>query len=185
MRKSFFVLTCCFVLGKTPFLFAQQDSAVKATLPLLEFLFSERDTALLWKAEEKETVTYFIQQYRWGKWVQIGAQLSKDGLGIHEYSFKPNVHSGQNQFRISTGDRISRPLLVNGYEEIRDISGRVCNWGFYRFNRETLYEIWDESGHLVKSGRAKEVDLSQGLPKGIFYFNYDNKTTEFINNRAR
>jgi hypothetical protein len=43
------------------------------------------------------------------------------------------------------------------------------------FTAETLYEIYDSYGNIVKKGFGKTVDVSN-LPKGIYYINYDNST---------
>ena len=47
------------------------------------------------------------------------------------------------------------------------------------FSDETLYEIYDQYGNVVKKGFGKMVDCGN-LSKGVYYLNYDNKTAEFI-----
>jgi hypothetical protein len=42
-----------------------------------------------------------------------------------------------------------------------------------------MYEVYNEYGNIVKKGVGHEVDISN-LTKGTYYFNYDNKTDEFI-----
>ena len=44
---------------------------------------------------------------------------------------------------------------------------------------ETMFEIYDQFGNIVKKGFASTVDASN-LAKGAYYLNYDNKMGEFI-----
>ena len=44
---------------------------------------------------------------------------------------------------------------------------------------ETMFEIYDQFGNIVKRGFANSVDASN-LAKGAYYLNYDNKMGEFI-----
>ncbi len=44
---------------------------------------------------------------------------------------------------------------------------------------ETMYEIYDQYGNIVKKGYGSKIDVSN-LPKGGYFLNYDNKMGEFI-----
>ena len=44
---------------------------------------------------------------------------------------------------------------------------------------ETMYEIYDQYGNVVKRGFGSSVDASN-LAKGGYFLNYDNKMGEFI-----
>ena len=41
----------------------------------------------------------------------------------------------------------------------------------------TLYEIYDQYGNIVKRGYGNSIDVST-LKKDMYYLNYDNKTGE-------
>ena len=43
------------------------------------------------------------------------------------------------------------------------------------FTAETMYEIFDMYGNIVKKGFGSKVDVGN-LKKGAYYINYDNKT---------
>lgn len=47
------------------------------------------------------------------------------------------------------------------------------------FTSETLFEVYDSYGNIVKKGFGEKVDVSN-LKKGIYYLNYDNKTDTFV-----
>jgi hypothetical protein len=44
---------------------------------------------------------------------------------------------------------------------------------------ETMFEIYDQYGNIVKRGYGNKIDCSN-LPKGGYFLNYDNKMGEFI-----
>jgi hypothetical protein len=44
---------------------------------------------------------------------------------------------------------------------------------------ETMYEIYDQYGNIVKKGFGSKLDVSN-LPKGAYFLNYDNKMGEFV-----
>ena len=46
------------------------------------------------------------------------------------------------------------------------------------FTGETLYEIYDYYGTIVKKGYGKQIDVSS-LVKGGYYLCYDNEVVEF------
>jgi hypothetical protein len=43
---------------------------------------------------------------------------------------------------------------------------------------ETMYEIYDQYGNIVKKGFGTKVDVSN-LPKGAYFINFDNSMGEF------
>ena len=50
------------------------------------------------------------------------------------------------------------------------------------FSNETLYEIYDTYGNLVKKGFGKAIDIVN-LKKGLYYVNYDSSTGDVINKK--
>ena len=50
------------------------------------------------------------------------------------------------------------------------------------FTSETLYEIYDTYGNLVKKGFGKNIGVTN-LKKGLYYINYDSKTGEVVNKK--
>jgi hypothetical protein len=45
------------------------------------------------------------------------------------------------------------------------------------FSGNTLYEIYDQYGNIVKRGYANRVEVAS-LKKDLYYLNYDNKMGE-------
>ncbi|TND10373.1 MAG: hypothetical protein FD123_15 [Bacteroidetes bacterium] len=143
------------------------------------------DYILKWQTRnESGKLTYIVEQFRWNKWVKVG-EVDGTGLGgPNDYSFKVVPHSGQNQFRVKQVDYTGQPRVsraapytsptpeikfepVKADKEITFIGG------------ETMYEIYDQFGNIVKKGFGGKIDLN-GLARGGYFLNYDNKTGEFF-----
>lgn len=144
----------------------------------------EPDGTLKWTTvKETGKLTFFIEQFRWNKWVKIG---EVEGNGISEensYLFKITPHSGENQFRVKQVDYTSQPRyskpakFQSSSPAVEPINPRVKE--SLEFTGETMYEIYDKFGNIVKKGYGQKVDLAS-LSKDVYYLNYDNKTTEII-----
>ena len=93
------------------------------------------------------------------------------------------MHSGENQLRVKQVDytsqpRYSKPVkFVSPIPEVTYSPVKVTK--DITFSKETLYEIYDQYGNVVKKGFGNSVDCVN-LAKGVYYLNYDNKTAEFI-----
>jgi len=145
----------------------------------------EGDGTLKWNTKnETGKLPFIIEQYRWNKWVKVG---EADGKGIGDnngYIFKiTTLYSGENQIRIKQVDytsqpRYSKPVkFVSTLPEVTFTPVKVSK--DITFSYETLYEIYDQYGNVVKKGFGKSVDC-WNLQKGVYYLNYDSKTAEFI-----
>ncbi|GAB4377547.1 MAG: hypothetical protein Kow0075_06220 [Salibacteraceae bacterium] len=143
------------------------------------------DGTLKWSTtDEAGVLTFIIEQYRWNKWVYVGEVEGKGRTGkVNEYSFKITPHSGENKFRVKQVDYTGIPR----YSPVATFQSNDPPVTFsptkvedkIEFSRETMYEIYDIHGNIVKKGFAKQVDVSN-LKKGLYYLNYDNSTSEFM-----
>ena len=50
------------------------------------------------------------------------------------------------------------------------------------FSENTLYEIFDTYGNLVKKGYGQSINV-ENLEKGLYYVNYDAKTGEVVSKK--
>lgn len=132
---------------------------------------------------ETGKLTFIVEQFRWNKWVNVGEFEGKGTAGPNDYSFKITPHSGENQFRVKQVDYTGKPR----YSTIAKYRSTMPEVTFspikvskeITFSSETMFEIYDSYGNIVKKGYASMVDVSN-LPKGIYYINYDNKTDQFV-----
>jgi len=153
---------------------------------------ADKDGTFKWSTKsETGKLTFVIEQFRWNKWVKVG---EVDGVGTptsNEYSFKIAPHSGKNQLRVRQTDFSGQPRMskaVDFTSEIpeidfgplktsKDISFFIKGTPEKAF--ETMYEIYDQYGNIVKKGFGSKVDVSN-LPKGGYFLNFDNRMGEFV-----
>lgn len=160
----------------------------KSTFEIVSMSVSP-DMTFKWTTKgETGKLPYIIEQFRWSKWVKVG---EVDGIGTpgeNAYSFKVSPHSGKNQFRVKQVDYTGQPKLsktidyVSSSPEITFSPAKVSKEISFLAGStptETMYEIYDQYGNIVKRGFASTVDAAN-LPKGAYYLNYDNKMGEFI-----
>ena len=126
---------------------------------------ADKDGTFKWSTKsETGKLTFIIEQFRWNKWVKVG---EVDGVGTptsNEYSFKIAPHSGKNQLRVRQTDYSGLPRLSKAADfisEVPDIdyaplkTSKDINFfvkGKEDKSMETMYEIYDQYGNIVKKG---------------------------------
>ncbi|RME17980.1 MAG: hypothetical protein D6799_03400 [Bacteroidetes bacterium] len=137
---------------------------------------------------ETGKLTFVIEQYRWNKWVKVGEVEGVGTPGTNNYEFKLQLHSGKNTVRVRQTDYTGQPRVSKPVEVISDLPevtfGPMKAKTDIQFMAndkpaETMYEIYDQYGNIVKKGYGSKVDVSN-LPKGGYFLNYDNKMGEFV-----
>lgn len=150
---------------------------------------TEKDGLLKWSAKlESGKLTYVVEQFRWNKWVKVGEVEGDGATSVNDYSFKVTPHSGKNLIRVRQTDYTGKPRLSKPVDFISDVANivfspikasKTINFSFSDKPIETMYEIYDQFGNIVKRGFGSTVDISN-LLKGGYFLNYDNKMGEFI-----
>lgn len=130
---------------------------------------------------ELNKLTYTIEQFRWNKWIKVGEVDGIGGMQENAYSFQTQPHSGKNKFRVkqvaSGKPRISQAVDF----EVPDLGVKIVshsvNGNLLQFNKETMFELYDQDGNIVRKGTGKSIDM-KGLKRGHYYINYDNEMGE-------
>ncbi len=144
---------------------------------------------LTWKTtNERGKLPFFVEQYRWNKWVQVGEVQGKGTSGSNAYEFQVAPHSGENTVRVVQVDHSgtkrsskevkftsSVPAIEKNPVKVKD----VINFTAGGKPIETKYEIYDAYGNIVKKGVGTSVPCGN-LLKGAYYINFDNKTEKFF-----
>lgn len=164
----------------------------KSTFQVVEMSVDKEGT-LKWETKsEMGKLTYVIEQFRWNKWMKIGEVEGVGTPGNNEYSFKIAPHSGKNMLRVRQTDFTGQPRVsqmidfTSNAPEVEFAPAKLSKEKEITFSQkgkagsstETLFEIYDQYGNVVKKGFGAKVDVSN-LQKGNYYINYDNKMGEF------
>jgi len=141
------------------------------------------DGKFVWTAtNETGELPYIVEQKRWNKWIKVGEVMGIGKPGEHTYSFQVTTHSGENTFRVKQVDLTKKSRYSPAVRHM-DPRQTPVTWGptkpkdVITFSSNTLYEVYDQYGNIVKRGYAATVDVS-GLKKDQYYLNYDNKMGE-------
>ena len=171
--------------GCTPKVLNPEVLNPKSTFKIVKISVNRNGTLNWTTTGEKGKLPFFIQQFRWKKWINIAAVNGKGTPGLNNYSVKVSTHSGVNKFRVKQVDYTKRPRY-SPEATFRNLappvtfspgSGKKASTKI-TFSQETKYEIYDYYGRLVLKGTAKIADITK-LKKGSYFLNYDNQTDTF------
>ncbi|HYG50440.1 MAG TPA: hypothetical protein VD905_06035 [Flavobacteriales bacterium] len=132
---------------------------------------------------EMEKLMFAIEQFRWNKWIRVGEVSGQGKSEGAVYTHKLKLHSGLNTVRVKQIDYFgksspSAPVEVKSNSpEILFLSPATVT-ATIELSDESLYEIYDEYGNIIRHESAKDIDVSK-LKKGTYYLNYDNTTKRF------
>jgi hypothetical protein len=133
---------------------------------------------------ESSKLPFYVQQYRWGRWVNVASVEGKGGPGKQNYSVKVYPHHGENKFRIYQNDHLHRTITSDEktYEIAKDsvvVETKISKIKTQiKFSDITYYIIQNEYGEAISKGYDEQVDVAD-LPKGKYYLRYDNSWLEF------
>ena len=155
----------------------------KSTFEIVSMNIS-KDGKFDWKTKnETGILTFIVEQFRWSKWIKVGEVDGNGKITESNYSFKVTPHSGENKFRVKQFDYSGKPRYssasryISTFKEMSFSPKKAKTEVF--FTNQTLFEVYDSYGNIVKKGFGEKVNISN-LKKGIYYLNYDNKTDTFI-----
>jgi hypothetical protein len=138
------------------------------------------DGTLRWTTTgETGKLPFVVETFVWNKWVKIGEVDGKGGAGPNEYTLRITPHSSVNQLRVKQFDYSSQPNYSKPVKFCQSAGPELKSSNFVRyieFSGQTLYELYDRNGNIVKRGFGSSIDCS-GLQDGSYFLNYDNRST--------
>ena len=143
----------------------------------------DKNGLLNWSTKnEMGSLPYVVEQFRWNKWIPVGEVQGGGKMDNNAYTFQTTAHSGENKFRVKqvgfsgaakTSDNVTFVSTVPQptYAMSKDKAD-------IKFSGETLYEVYDSYGNVVKRGYGDDLSI-QTLSKGSYYLCYDNIMADF------
>jgi len=157
----------------------------KSTFNIENISLNKSGTITWITSGEIGSLPFYVEQYKWNKWVRVATVNGSGTPEIHKYSAKVHFTSGVNKFRVKQVDYTKKPRLSQ-VVTYKNLSAEITfkpgdgmkTSKEIKFSAPTDYEIFDYYGQLVKRGYASSVDVSS-LKSGTYFLNYDNKTATF------
>ena len=145
----------------------------------------DKSRAIQWTTKnENHPLPFIIEQNKWNRWVKVGEVMGTGKPGENKYSFTPIYTTGMNVFRIRQisprGDEYvsAEVKFKSTAPEITanvDKSGNTIN-----LSAESNYELYNQAGDLLSSGKGLVVDISKLEKNKIYWLSYDIKTIQFV-----
>lgn len=164
----------------------------RSTFEIVNNMSISKDGLLKWSTKgETGKLPYIVEHYVFNTWKKVGEVEGNGSASLNEYSFKVVPHSGKNQFRVKQIDYTNQPRLskyvdfLSTSPELDFQPKKASNIIEFvqlknpKASGETMFEIYDQYGNIVKKGYSNQVDVSN-LTKGIYYIIYDGKSDQFL-----
>jgi hypothetical protein len=154
----------------------------KATFEVIN-INVDKNGLLNWSTKnEMGSLTFIVEQFRWNKWIPVGEVQGTGKMDNNSYSFQTNAHSGENKFRVKQigfGGIAKSSNSVSYVSTIGQPTYTISkDKSDIKFSGETLYEVYDAYGNVVKRGFGNDLNITT-LSKGSYYLCYDNITADF------
>ncbi len=167
--------------GCMPKILNMEDLRPKPTFVMLAANLTT-EGLLNWTSEhESGSLPFIIEQFKWNKWIPVGEVIGKGSSEKNNYSFKVPLTSGENKIRIK---QIGLGNAVKVSQEIKVTSNKNKpkyvynkNTQTIEFSDETMFEVYDVYGNVVKRGFGNKVEC-QNLPKAVYYLCFDKDVVE-------
>lgn len=120
---------------------------------------------------------YIVQQYRWNRWVKLDQKAGIISDSLNNYSYKSELHSGENEIRVKTVLRSNPNRGIFNVVKVESPKQLVTakyhrQLNYVQFSGATSYEIYDAYGTVLSTGRSSSINLSE-FQNGLYFINYD------------
>jgi len=131
---------------------------------------------------------YFVEAFRWGKWVKM---VTVDGVGNYDqqdYRTTVALNEGENLFRIVRPNFSLRSAVITDTLKVKYDGLKKQQVNSKKksivFARSTYYEVYDAYGIQVATGVGNKIDCSR-MESGEYYLNFDDIKTSFQCNKGK
>lgn len=133
-------------------------------------------------ADERGRMPYVLQQFKWGKWVDVLRVDGQGGEGERHYQARIQPIRGENLLRL-THLAPDGALAIKGeasfYAEVPRVEFEYdTKSAVMRFSEPTQFEIVDQYGTVVLSGHGDNAVLRY-LARGEYFANFGARSETF------
>lgn len=149
--------------------------------------FDKKTIEVCWLGvKENCNLPYIVEQNKWDRWIELGKVESKVISDTNRYSYKVELHSDANVFRVRQVTPRGEEILSNEIKarsQVKEVTILLDKEGNnIMFSMETPYEIYNQKSELLKSGKAASVNISD-LPKAVYIVCFDNAIVQVVKNK--
>ncbi len=133
---------------------------------------------------ESGKLPFHLEEFRWGKWIEVGQIPGEGGPGSRTYSKKVYPFNGENRYRVYQVDHINKKhysdeMVYQMEKEPVTVTSKLAKASKeITFSSYTYYAVINEFGEELISGTGDVVDISN-LKKGEYFLNYENEYKVF------
>lgn len=131
---------------------------------------------------EMGSLPFIVEQFRWNKWIPVGEVQGGGKMDNNTYGFQTSAHSGENKFRVKQVGYGGIPKMSENVTFVSKVGQPTYtitkDKSDIKFSGETLYEVYDAYGNVVKRGFGNDLSITT-LSKGSYYLCYDNIMADF------
>lgn len=133
---------------------------------------------------ESGKLPFYIEEFRWNKWIEIGQIPGEGGPGSRNYSQKVYPFNGENKYRIYQVDHLNRKFYSDDIIFELEKDGISVTSKLSKVKKEiilsgiTYYVVVNEFGEELVSGIGDIIDVSN-LKKGEYFLNFENEYVVF------
>lgn len=131
-----------------------------------------------WTVENTTTkIPFTIEHYKWDKWVKVG-EMKADSGTTGQFGYGIWQHKGENKVRVYQAGQTCPAKIITWVAAIKEVKVSIDKkHKKIKFNRYTMFEVFDLSGKLIDKGAAKNI-LYKNTPSGTYILYFDNSTLE-------
>lgn len=157
----------------------------KGGFTITSFKFDIKNNNIIWTTKDENTkIPFIIEQFRWNRWIKLGEVPGNGTPAPNSYSFAINLISGYNIFRLKQITPRGKEFFSNELKyrpKIPEVIVTIEKGGEgINFSTITSYEIYDQSGKMLMSGKAMKANIYKLEKNKVYILNYDNKTVKFV-----
>lgn len=156
-----------------------------STYELTDYEFGYDNALKFTTDKESGQLPFYVEEFRWNKWIEVGQIPGEGGPGERTYSQKVYPYNGENKYRVYQVDHLKRkfysdemvltvekdPITVTS-EKLTKIKKEIT------FSSITYYAVINEFGEELITGTGNVIDVSN-LKKGEYFLNFENEFVVF------
>ena len=133
---------------------------------------------------ESGKLTFYIEEFRWNKWILRGSIPGEGGPDNRTYSQKIYPYNGENMFRIYQIDHLNRKFYSDTIVFNIDKEAVKVTCPLNKVKKEislssiTYYAVINKYGEELITGSGNLIDISD-LKKGEYFLNFEDEYVVF------